>query len=425
MPVSSPPEELPVSAQPPENPPNSPLSDDGPSSQGKGHTRRSFLRRAGLAGGTVVVLSAGGLSYRAYNQGVFEAGEGGAYDAWRDWEEGSGPLALVSAAVLAANPHNSQAWVFRVTPTSIDVFADRDRSTGTLDPFDREMYVGLGCALENLLQAAPAHGFLAELTLLPTPRQPLHAAHVELEPGPTVSAPLYEAIPLRHTDRSAFELEPLAPAALDQMTALAGGLSPARLFWFDSEADRALIGGLMVDAAVAVTQDEQQSVDSFRLFRSSWDEIQEFKDGLTLDTQGLSALTTVAAKLLPASDRTKGDEFWVDQTRDTHTATAAAYGLIAVPDAGDNAERLTGGRLLERVHLWTAVNGIALQHMNQVTERADRERQLGLPSQFGREIQALVPAQGWQALSAFRVGIATGDDGRRMSPRRPAPEVSA
>jgi hypothetical protein len=81
-----------------------------------------------------VVVSAGGLSYRAYDQGVFEAGEGGAYDAWRDWEKGRGPLALVSAAILAANPHDYQAWVFHTTPSGIDLFADRTRSVGNDRP---------------------------------------------------------------------------------------------------------------------------------------------------------------------------------------------------------------------------------------------------------------------------------------------------
>ena len=60
------------------------------------------------------------------------------------------------------------------------IFADRQRSLGTIDPFEREMYTGLGCAVENLLQAAPAHGYRAALTLMPTPRQPVHAARIDL-----------------------------------------------------------------------------------------------------------------------------------------------------------------------------------------------------------------------------------------------------
>ncbi len=207
------------------------------------------------------------------------------------------------------------------------------------------------------------------------------------------------------------------------MTALAGGLPGARLYLFTSGADRARIGELMVDAARATTEDHQQSRDGFRLFRSSWDDIQEHKDGLTLDAQGLSEFSTAMAKLLPASDRGSGDEFWVDRTRTTHTA--AAYGIVAVPDPSDNAHRLMGGRLLQRAHLWTTASGLALHHMNQITERAERERQLGLPPRFGRAVLSLIPDVGWQPLVAFRPGYARGGDGRRMSPRRPATDVVA
>lgn len=398
---------------------------DGPVDPPAGMTRRTLLHRAGLVAGTALVVGAGGLGYRAYDQGVLEAGEGGAYDAWRDWERGAGPLALVSAAILAANPHNTQAWVFRAAPARLDLFADRARSTGTLDPFDREMHVGLGAALENVMQAAPAHGYRATLTLRPAPSDQVHIARIDLSPGPRRRSALYAAIPHRHTDRSPYETKAVPPAVLARMAALAAGAADARVYWFTSEADRARIGELMVAAAQAITDDEAQSRDNFRLFRSSWDDIQRHKDGLTLDTQGLPELTTAIAKLLPAQTRSSGDAFWVDRTRDTQTKTAAAYGVVAVRDVTDPARRLTGGRLLERIHLWAAANGISLQHMNQITERADRERQLGLPPRFARASRLLAPDAGWQPLVAFRVGYATSDAGQRKSPRRPAAEVTA
>lgn len=388
-------------------------------------TRRALLRKAGLAGGTVLVLSAGGISYRAYDNGVLTAGDGGAYAAWEEWEAGSGPSALVSAAILAANPHDTQAWLFRITGSSIDLFADRARSLGSIDPFGRELVTGLGCALENLMQAAPANGYRATLRLTPTPSDPVHVARVSLAPGPRRRGALYRAIPDRHTARSAYAERPVAPAALAGMGALAAGLPGARVHWFDSQGDRARIGALMVAAARAVVADAQQSRDGFVWFRSSADEIQKRKDGLTLDAQGLSALTTAVAKLLPASSRSAGDRFWVDQTRKTQTRTAAAYGIVTVPDARDDAARLTGGRLLERIHLWTAANGLALQHMNQMTECADRELELGRPPRFGDALRTLIPEGGGEPLVAFRIGHAAGGEGRRRSPRRPAREVIA
>jgi hypothetical protein len=76
-----------------------------------------------------------------------------------------------------------------------------------------------------------------------------------------------------------------------------------------------------------------------------------------------------------------------------------------------------------RIHLWTAAHGLSLGHMNQITERVDRERQLGLAPRFGDASRGLIPDAGFQQLVAFRIGYPSGTDWRRPSPRRPAAAV--
>jgi hypothetical protein len=178
-----------------------------------GLSRRSWLKGAGAT----LVLVAGGGVWRAVDQGVFGTGRGPAYEPWKTWRDDpqDRPLALVRAAILAANPHNSQPWLFRVSDARIDLFADRRRHLGAIDPDLREMYLGVGCALENLLLAARAHGYAPEVTLRPDRGSPAHAARIGLRPGPVVESPLHPAIPRRHTNRGPYDrARPLEPEAM-------------------------------------------------------------------------------------------------------------------------------------------------------------------------------------------------------------------
>jgi hypothetical protein len=114
--------------------------------------------------------------------------------------------------------------------------------------------------------------------------------------------------------------------------------------------------------------------------------------------------------------RASADEAWLRATREQHVATAAAFGLIAVPDARDNAMRIRGGRLWQRMHLWATRKGLAAQPLNQMSERADREQQLGIDPRFGTALRELVADAGWQALMPFRIGYPTVES--QPSPRR-------
>jgi len=187
--------------------------------------------------------------------------------------------------------------------------------------------------------------------------------------------------------------------------------------WVTGPAPMAMLSRLMVDAAQAVVADENQSRDGFAWFRSNDDAIQTHHDGLTLDAQGLSPLTLGVAKLLPASTRSSGDAFWVEQTRTVHTATAAAYGVLTATSPNDRITQFHTGRLLQRIHLTATTRGIALQHMNQITERIDAEQRAGKPATFSPRFATLLPPDA-KPLVAFRVAYPLRD--ARPSPRRAA-----
>ncbi|MBK7447984.1 MAG: hypothetical protein IPJ47_00625 [Anaerolineales bacterium] len=164
-------------------------------------TRRDILK----LGGVTLIAAVGGSIFRAADQGMFSAGQGIAYEAWKNWREATNPLErIVAAGILASNPHNSQPWIFRIAESMIDLFAAPERQIGVIDPFRREMYIGLGCALENMRLAAEAEGFKADIRLMPDLTTELHAASISL----TKSSPATSRCSKRsqrHTNRAAYD----------------------------------------------------------------------------------------------------------------------------------------------------------------------------------------------------------------------------
>ncbi len=389
-----------------------------------GSTRQGLDRRTMLrVVGGVAAAGATGLLWRAHDQRLVGTGASVALEPWRAWrgDDAVGALALVHAAVLAASPHNTQPWLFEVAPDRIDLFADEARNLGAIDPDRRELQIGLGCALENLALAAAPHGFLAELRLGEQMRGGAPVASIALAAAPRTSSPLFEAIPRRHTDRGPYRRDSPPAAFLDEIERLAGDLPDARLVWWRSESDRRHFARETVAASAAIVADQEQAQASARWIRFDADQIERHRDGLGVDSLGLSPFVSTLLKLAPTPNRKRIDEGWLKATEEVHTATAPLFGAIVVRDDRRLADRLQAGRLWQRLQLAATIEGISGQPLSQLVERRDREVELGLPPHFADALRTMVGSTDWHAVLPFRLGSSLR--AALPSPRRAASDV--
>jgi hypothetical protein len=389
--------------------------------------RRYFLKGTGIV--TVVVVGAG--VWRAYDQGVFSVGEGPAYAPWKDWRAatGGGPLSLVRAAILAASPHNTQPWLFKVSDSSIELYIDTQRNVGALDPYLREEHIGMGCALENLLLAAAANGYSATVTLfpgklgpIPSESKPKLLARVELAPGKQYESELYQAIPHRHTNRGPYDPNRPIPATfLEELRRLPGDDENATLFLFTSEPDRRKIVEVSSAANSEIYADPDVQRGSERWIRTKWSSVQKYRDGLTIDAFGLPPIAAGVSKMMPVWMLAWAASHSTKNSYSNLMLSAPLIGFIAVRDRYDQEHCLSAGRLWQRAHLLATAQGLAARPCNEAVEMVDHEHALGRPASRAALLNEITGDVSWQPTFVFYMGYPTVT--AHASPRREARSV--
>jgi nitroreductase len=389
--------------------------------------RRSFLKGAGV----VTVAVVGGGVWRACDQGVFSVGEGPAYQPWKDWRKDAndGALGLVRSAILAASPHNTQPWLFKVTNSSIELYIDTNRNVGALDPYLREEHIGMGCALENLMLAGAADGHQATVTLfpgklgsIPVDPKPQLLARIDLVPGSQEKSELYDAIPRRHTNRGAYiPQNPMPPELLDGLSRLTADETDVKVFLFTAEADRQKIVKISSAANREVYSDPDVVRASDRWIRINWSEVQKLRDGLTIDAFGLPPIAAAVSKMMPLWMLKRVASQGEKDRYSELMLSAPLIGIIAVQDRYDREQCLHAGRIWQRAHLLATARGLAGRPCNEAVEMIDHEKARGKSALRAGMLAEVLGDSAWQPTFVFYMGYPTLP--ARASPRRPIENV--
>ena len=322
-------------------------------------SRRRFLAVAAAAGATAVVGEAL-VTYAPWQD--YEA------QARRTWgtpfQTGAAVPAqmreLVRYATLAPSGHNTQPWKFAILRDTIRILPDYSRRLPAVDPQDRELWISLGCALENLVIAANDAGYEADATY-PAPEKDyitLHLSRLSTH-GPTS---LLEAIPRRQNNRSVYDGRPVPPAETKKMEAVTSGAGVSTLIFTDAAHKEAIIEYIKAG-------DRQQFGDpAFVAELVSWirfnkPEALHSLDGLyTRCTGNPDVPRWLGRRFLSAAS--------AGQQADTSAQKArSSAGLIVIAAASDDKRHwIETGRLYERLALTLTASGIQLAFLNQPAE---------------------------------------------------------
>ena len=267
---------------------------------------------------------------------------------------------LVRYATLAASSHNTQCWKFKIAANSIVILPDFSRRCPAVDPDNHHLFVSLGAATENLVQAALANGLQSEVNFNADATQTIDIAFT---PTKAIASPLFKAIPDRQCTRAEYDGKPLSRGEIDLLELAGTGDGVHILLHTEAQAienvlDYVIAGNSaqMHDAAFVA------ELKSWIRFSSS--DAVRTGDGLYSATSGnLSVPKWLGSPLFNVlfNEKSENDKY-AKQIR------SSAGVAIFVSDANDKAHWLEVGRCYERFALQATAMGIRHAFINQAVE---------------------------------------------------------
>ena len=268
---------------------------------------------------------------------------------------------LVRYATLAPSSHNTQCWQFALEDQAISLLPDRSRRCPAVDPDDHHVFVSLGCAAENLIQAALAHGLHAEARFDAT----RDAVRITRTPATAQVSPLFQAITARQCTRGDYDGKPLSSADL-RLLERAGSSDRVRLLLTERSAMERVLAQV-VQANTAQMADPAFVKELKTWIRFNGADAARTRDGLYSGASGNPAIPTWLGELA------FGWVFTPKGENDKYARQIRSSAGIAVfiGQSADKAHWVEVGRCYERFALQATALGIRNAMLNQPVEVSD------------------------------------------------------
>lgn len=287
-------------------------------------------------------------------------------------------LFMIEHAIKAPSGHNTQPWLFKIYDSEIDICPDFTKSLPAVDPDNRELFVSLGCATENLCIAASHKGYKGNVFVTNNGVIKIMLSQDSL----TVASTLFPQIPIRQTNRAVYNGE-IVP---DHSIALLKGIDVETCigvhFFKNGTPEYETISEMVYRGNSVQMNDKKFKEELQQWMRYNKKHQDSTRDGLSYAVFGAPNIPRFIAKLI-----IKGTIKEKSQNKNDRKKIASSSHFILLTTSENTIEQwIALGRTLERILLKTTEMGISHAYLNQPNEvselSVEMAKKLGLSNEY-------------------------------------------
>lgn len=299
------------------------------------------------------------------------------------WEE------IIRYACKAPSGHNTQPWIFRITPESMTILPDFKAALPMVDPDHRELYISLGCAAENACLAASHLGYTSRIAC-----RDARGITIQLTTETDkMGNRLFSGIEKRQTNRSIYSDKKITEKTLNALSRVSPENQVQCHFYETGSSGAELLAQYILRGNDIQMKDEEFKGELTSWMRFNEKQIREKRDGLTYKVFGNPPLPGWIAKTIVSLFLHPGQQNKSDQKKIASSSHLVLFTISAnIPE-----QWIDLGRSLQRLLLQMTLSGIAHAYMNQPCE---------IPA-LAREIQEQLPIRHEFPVLILRIGYAS------------------
>ncbi len=299
---------------------------------------------------------------------------------------------IVKYASLAPSGHNTQPWKFYISTNTIKIKPDYSRKLPLVDPDDRELFISLGCALENLVIAAEHFGYTIRVKFN-LEKEYEEEIIVSLDKGEIKKNDLLDQITLRQTTRNEYNRKSVPLPDLDSIK---------NFITSDFVQSKIITDSLTINEVTELVKEgnirqfkDARFMDELKFWiRFSESESEEKKDGLSAGSSGNPSVPRWLGKIFmdlfySANDQNEKDEKFIK---------SSAGLILFYSTRNDKRTWIETGRIYEKFSLLTTKMDIKCAFINQPIEIKDLNEKLSKVFQVGKGIPQLLLRFGYSDL---------------------------